>query len=402
MFEFKENINKEEYDFFVAHHPLNSLLQSYDWYNIKNNWEYVHTGVYNENKLVGVSLILIRRLAKKTVAFGYIPRGPILDYENKELVKFYIDSLKKFAKKNHLLFVKFDPKVVLRSAAAKVFQTTNTNEQALETVAYLKSLGLVHKGFNLDMGATIQPRFDILTYLEEDTQQKFEKKTLQIIRKAMKRNVSIVKKTTEDLDDFSAVLNKTINRKNISLRDKAYFKLLMDTYPNTCELLFAELDLPNTIQKITDEILLVNNKLTSYINAPKKTRILEAELQQLIAIKDELIQIHNNVKKDVIVLSGALSIGYGDTYEMLYAGFDEEYTKFAPQYLLYATAMERAYKKGYKKCNMGGVEGSLLDGLTIFKSHYNGTVEEYIGEFDLPTSILYKPFQILWDLRKKI
>lgn len=41
----------------------------------------------------------------------YIPRGPILDFKDKELVLFYFEELKKEAKKHHCLFIKFDPMI---------------------------------------------------------------------------------------------------------------------------------------------------------------------------------------------------------------------------------------------------------------------------------------------------
>ena len=48
---------------------------------------------------------------------------------------------------------------------------------------------------------------------------------------------------------------------------------------------------------------------------------------------------------------------------------------------------------------MGGIEGSLEDGLTQFKTKFNPLINEYIGEFDVPTSILYKGFMAAWNLR---
>lgn len=33
---------------------------------------------------------------------------------------------------------------------------------------------------------------------------------------------------------------------------------------------------------------------------------------------------------------------------------------------------------------MGGVEGTLDDGLTKFKDNFNPTINEFIGEFDIP------------------
>ena len=41
---------------------------------------------------------------------------------------------------------------------------------------------------------------------------------------------------------------------------------------------------------------------------------------------------------------------------------------------------------------MGGVEGSLDDGLTKFKDNFNPTINEMIGEFDIPVY----PLNIPW------
>ena len=51
-------------------------------------------GFYQEDQLVAVASILIQPLP---LGFSmlYIPRGPIMDYQNKELVSFVIQSLKR-------------------------------------------------------------------------------------------------------------------------------------------------------------------------------------------------------------------------------------------------------------------------------------------------------------------
>lgn len=99
-YRFVTSINKNEYDAFVQSSPYVNLLQSYDWALIKHNWKHIHTGVYKDEKLVGAGLVLIKELPLKMSMF-YIPRGPILDFKDKEMVSFYFEELKKEAKKHH-------------------------------------------------------------------------------------------------------------------------------------------------------------------------------------------------------------------------------------------------------------------------------------------------------------
>ena len=73
---------------------------------------------------------------------------------------------------------------------------------------------------------------------------------------------------------------------------------------------------------------------------------------------------------------------------MLYAGMDERFKKFMPQYKEYVENFKWAFDRGCIYSNMGGVEGTLDDGLTKFKDNFNPTINEFIGEFDLPVNKL--------------
>ena len=91
---FFKNINQEEFDEFVKNHECCNLLQSYNWAKVKNNWDHLYTGVYKNNELVATGLVLIKRLPLSFCMY-YLPRGPIMDYKDKELVQYYFDQLKK-------------------------------------------------------------------------------------------------------------------------------------------------------------------------------------------------------------------------------------------------------------------------------------------------------------------
>lgn len=91
---FFKDINREEFDEFVKNYEYCNLLQSYNWAKVKNNWDHMYTGVYRDNELVATGLVLIKRLPLSFCMY-YLPRGPIMDYKDKELVQYYFDQLKK-------------------------------------------------------------------------------------------------------------------------------------------------------------------------------------------------------------------------------------------------------------------------------------------------------------------
>ena len=103
-YQFSTDINQNQWDAFVENHPYCNLLQSYNWAKVKSNWDHLYTGVYKDGQLVCAGLVLIKRLPLSFSMF-YLPKGPITDYKDKEVLEFYFSNLKKIAKKQHCLLL---------------------------------------------------------------------------------------------------------------------------------------------------------------------------------------------------------------------------------------------------------------------------------------------------------
>ena len=112
MFSYKIGISAQEHDDFVTAHPQANLLQSSAWAQIKDNWANARLGFYKDGHLVAAASVLIKPLPLGMTML-YIPRGPIIDYQDQELLHFVLTSLKKFAKTKKALFIKFDPSLFL-------------------------------------------------------------------------------------------------------------------------------------------------------------------------------------------------------------------------------------------------------------------------------------------------
>ena len=102
-------------------------IQSYNWAKVKSNWDHMYTGVYKNNELVATGLVLIKRLPLSFCMY-YLPRGPIMDYKDKELVQYYFDQLKKLAKKDHCIFIKFDPAIHVNDYDSKSYNINRYKE----------------------------------------------------------------------------------------------------------------------------------------------------------------------------------------------------------------------------------------------------------------------------------
>ena len=167
MFDYKIGISEEEHDTFVIQHPQVNLLQSSSWAKIKDNWENERLGFYKNGELVAVASILIKKLLLGYTMM-YIPRGPIMDYQDKDLVTFVMRSLKQFGFRRRSVFIKFDPALILKQYPIDQSSAEfSENKLSVEAIQNLKDANCQWSGRTIAMSETIQPRYQANKILKE-------------------------------------------------------------------------------------------------------------------------------------------------------------------------------------------------------------------------------------------
>lgn len=387
---FQSDITEQEHDAFVCAHPLCNLLQSSKWAKIKSSWNHKFVGLRNEQgKLAASSLVLIKPLPLGFTMF-YLPRGPILDFTNKELVLCFFKELKAFAKHDHCIFIKFDAGILKNSYLIEN-RTDVVRSSSLTMMNTLKEAGCIHQGFSKDMSAAIQPRFQAPVFYDRQFEEHLPRHTKRHIKTARKKHVEVSAYGEEMLPAFAHLMKLTEQRKQIALRDQNYFKALLTTYgPKDAKLYLAKLDLIALLQDCFDRVKTLRQELKR-AHAEEK----QASLKQSIGkVEAEIRDIQQFIREDgkQPFIAGALTVFYGDTAEMLYMGMDGKYRKYMAPYLTHLTPMLEAFQRNCRFCNMGGLEGTLDGGLTKFKTNFHPIIQEYLGEFDLPVNKLLYPF----------
>lgn len=398
MYEFKIGVAPAEHDRFVETHPLCNLLQSSSWAEVKNNWGSEIVGVYQDGQLIASSLVLIRPLPAG-FTFLYTPRGPIMDYTNKELVQFFMEQLKKFGKKKRAVFIKMDPTVIYKDILMDREEKMNPEAQMI--VENITSAGAKYQGLTMEMSATIQPRFQANIYKEDFSEEQLSKSTRKMLKQAQKKGVVVRQGHKELVPAFAEMIKLTTERQQISLRNAEYFEKLMDIYPEQSFIMLAEVDLKARYEETKARHEKNQQDLASLKeNQVKKRHNLE-ELE--FSLTRELAELEESIAHsgDTAVVAGALAITFGTTSEILYAGMDDRYKRYMPAYLTWYEAINECFERGCETSNMGGLEGSLNDGLIKFKSNFNPTINEFIGEFDLPVNkLMFKLSEYAYKLRK--
>ena len=400
MYTYKIGITAEEHDEFVKTSPQTNLLQSSDWAKIKDNWGNERLGVYQDHKLVAVASILIQPLPLGFTML-YIPRGPIMDYQNSELVAFMLQSIKTYAKSKRAVFAKFDPSLFIRKGL--IGQETSDQEATLAIIQSLKECGVEWVGRTEDMGETIQPRFQANIYKEYFTEDQLSKSTKQAIRTARNKGVEVIFGGTELLDEFAALMKKTEARKGIHLRGRDYYEKLLTTYAGQSYITLSRINLAQRLASLKEQ-LEKNQAEASRFNEKTKPGKIDNNRQEKERLEEEIQFLHQELKagQEIVSLSGTLTLEFGGTSENVYAGMDENFRRYQPAILTWYETAQHAFDRGATWQNMGGVENQLDGGLYHFKSKFNPMIEEFVGEFNLPTSMLYPLVNKAYQLRKKL
>lgn len=400
MYTYKIGITAEEHDEFVKTSPQTNLLQSSDWAKIKDNWGNERLGVYQDHKLVAVASILIQPLPLGFTML-YIPRGPIMDYQNSELVAFMLQSIKTYAKSKRAVFAKFDPSLFLRKGL--IGQETSDQEATLAIIQSLKECGVEWVGRTEDMGETIQPRFQANIYKEYFTEDQLSKSTKQAIRTARNKGVEVIFGGTELLDEFAALMKKTEARKGIHLRGRDYYEKLLTTYAGQSYITLSRINLAQRLASLKEQ-LEKNQAEASRFNEKTKPGKIDNNRQEKERLEEEIQFLLQELKagQEIVSLSGTLTLEFGGTSENVYAGMDENFRRYQLAILTWYETAQHAFDRGAAWQNMGGVENQLDGGLYHFKSKFNPMIEEFVGEFNLPTSMLYPLVNKAYQLRKKL
>ncbi len=397
MYTFKANITNKEHDAFIQGHPLYNLLQTADWAKVKDNWGHEIVGVYKGETLIASASVLIKKLPLGFTMM-YIPRGPVLDYSNEQLVNYFMSQLKKWANRYRCVFIKFNPAIVMKQyKIGEEIECSEVSMQALQNIIKAKAK---HTGFTTYIEESIQPRFDACVHLDDDFEQQLPRHTKRLIKDALKRNVEVMRVDESGVGNFAKVVMKSEERKQVSLRNEAYFRQLLEIYKDDCYIFLAKVNVKALLEEYEQKQAINEREIADCREgSPKKMRRL-LDIQASLQKDCKELEAFKEVEDECI--AGILSIKVGDTLEMLYAGMDDTYKKFMPQYHLYTQVMLYAYAHGCKYANMGGVEGDFKDGLTHFKANFNPYIHEFIGEFDLATSPLYSLSAFAFAMRKKI
>lgn len=416
-----KNIEKNQFDNFVKEHKTKShFLQSLSWgefSKIKKNLTPYYLGLVNEeDEIVGATLLLEKKLPLNMCYF-YAPRGFVIDYKKKEIVREMTKKIAEFAKSKKAIFVKIDPDIIKQKT--NYLDEVEEDKDYKEIFETLKSCGFKHQGFTKNF-ETMQPRYTFRINLEqslEDIEEHFSKTTKQRIAKAIKLDTETSIGTKEDIHEFYHLMTLTESRKDFISYNEDYYETLYEIFngnPSSKATLFlGKINFNKTIKALEKSLKDINNQI-SILPIDNLSKSAKAKLNELTKQKENIIkdiEKYTECKKEhgnELTLSAHMIIEYSDKAWVLYAGNHNILSETYVNYSTYFEHIKYCKEKGIKIYDQFGTIGDLSKdnprlGLHEFKKKFGGDYIEFIGEWDYITNpLMYFVFTKLVPIYRKL
>ena len=403
-----------------------SFHQTKNWADLKkiNGWDSHYIGLKDKNKVLCASLLLSKTLPIIKKKMFYSPRGFLLDYDDKKLLKEWTTELKKYVKKQKGIFVKIDPYVSYqeRDNNGNIVENGKNNKEAHNN---LISLGYKHFGFNIYQD-TLQPRWihiiDTKDKSIEDIDKDMESKTRQILRKNERSGIVCREIKKDELKLFKEIMTKTADRREFIDRPFSYYEAMWNNLydDGILKIIIGEIDFnifeSNTKEELKSHEEALKQRIYNHdnnllkMNEKKYLSNNKQDEEQITRLKKDLDKIAEYKKEfgDKKVLGGILFLIYGNEVLSLLGGTLDDVMQFKSAYTIHYEGVKLAQSLNKDRYNFYGITGDFspsnpLYGLYLFKKSFGGRVVELLGEYDLVISkFWYNTYNIAFSIYHKL
>lgn len=334
-------LSPEKFIKFAKNHPEESFYQTPEIAALreKKGWTIYYFGVEENGTLKAASMVTAKPAFLGKSVYN-IPGGPLLDYEDEKLVKFFFSKLRSYARSHNGYVLHIEPyyELIERDRDGNIVTDGFNHQRAVDN---LKAMGF--KEVVAD-----NPKYifvlDIKGKTAEELFASFKQNTRNLVSRTSKKGITIRELSREELPKFKKITKSTSERRHFSDKSLDYYENMYD--------LFA----PN------------------------------GQVKYVVA------------EVDGKIISAGMFILYGDEVIYLFSGSDESYMKeYNAQYAIQWHMIQYAVKHKYKRYNFYGIQG-LPDpskpgyGVYKFKKGFGakyGSVVEFIGAYELPVNTLF-------------
>lgn len=307
----------------------------------KMGWNVYLLGVKDESKILAGCLLMERG------GEALVQLGPILDYSNTKLVKFWIKSIVEFAKTHNFVALEVFPPDLLAIRGVKGEVVKELNGAKTEKI-------FVDAGFSY-MGRTVALENKANRWMAIKNLRGF--KNMDEIRASYKKNVrNKLRKISPELEVYE-------------LKDKSEIPMLAEA---------------------VDQSNHKNGVVSRYLSYYEWMWDAWGDQTRFIVARR---------KEDKAVVAGRILIYHPNEVVSFISGTTQRYKKLNGMTYLQDWLLEDCLERGVKRANFYGIDGDFSDNnkLLEFKSGFGVDIEEYVGGFRL----ILKPGKYRFNKIKK-
>lgn len=241
--------------------PHAHALQSWAWGDFKSRWgwqaaPYLLTVAESSWEPLTAAMVLKRKLPRLPFSILYVPKGPILNYNDASLRGTVLAELEKLARQERAIFVKIDPDVV-KSWDVEPERPSPTGTQFIQE---LQQRGWRFSTSQIQFRNTVE--LD-LTRSEDDLLAAMKQKTRYNIRLAGRKGVTIRAGTPDDFSMIAGMYQETAKRDGFAIRPLPYYLDAWHSFTNAgmAHPLIAEFE----GEPLAAVVLIKFNKTTIYM-----------------------------------------------------------------------------------------------------------------------------------------
>lgn len=331
---FKRETSPSAWEQALGRLPNSHPLQSWAWGSFKSRWGWealpaLMTIAESSWEPLAAAMILKRRLPRSPFSILYVPRGPILDYNDRELRQQVLAQLEKIARQERAIFIKIDPEVV-KAWGEEAERPSPIGNRFIQE--------LQQRGWRFS-NEQIQFRNTVELPLEDDEEAllaAMKSKTRYNIRLAGRKEITVRQGTPADFPVIAHMYAETAVRDGFAIRPPDYY-----------------LDIWHAFYKAG----IAQPLLAEYAGQP---------------------------------IAAVVLVRYGRRVIYMYGASTDLERQRMPNHLLQWEAIRWAKSKGANVYDFWGapdefVETDRMWGVWRFKQGFSGQVVRHIGAWDYPT-----------------
>ena len=375
------DIDPKKMDEFVLNHPFNHYMKTSFWAEYEEEYEGYekrYAGVTDEQgNLLATTILLKKRFPYAAHPYLYIPTGMCVDYNNDELLHFFIESLKQYAREEKVTFLRIDPNVERwhKDIDGNVIDDGFNNEYITE---YLKEAGFKHKGYGYAYNGSWINRFTLKIDLTPDLKTivgRFAKRKITSIKRLEKIGAVSWRYGTEEDVKYLVMMEYDLTKKEgFKPHKPEYFRRLIRHLKEHGIFYVVEVDLEKNLAYLQKELESKDVQKDANSKAKREEEIKETE---------ELLAKYGKTA----VIGTAFYVIYGTKCWDLYIYKRNDFWPFSPTDYIHRIAVEDMKNRGVELYDMVGFSGKTTSddfyfGLYDYKRRFGPNYVEQIGEFD--------------------